>query len=43
MDTNPTASSHTYYMGASTDSSATINFYTSGANEFTCILMEIAR
>jgi len=43
IDTNPTASSHTYYMGASTDSSATINFYTSTANEFTCVLMEIAR
>ena len=43
IDTNPTASSHTYYMGASTDSSATIDFYTSNSNEFTCILMEIAQ
>lgn len=43
IDTNPTASSHTYYMGASTDSSGTINFYTSSSNEFTCILMEIAQ
>lgn len=43
IDESPTASSHTYYLGATTDSSATVYFYTEGANEFNCMLMEIAQ
>ena len=43
IDENPTASSHTYHLGATTDTSGSIYFYTEGANEFTCTLMEIAR
>ena len=43
IDTSPTASSHTYYMGASTDSGSSINFYTNSANEFNSVLMEISQ
>ena len=43
IDESPTANSHTYYLGATTDTSATVYFYTEGANEFNCMLMEIAQ
>ena len=43
IDENPTASSHTYHLGATTDTSGSIYFYTESANEFNCTLMEIAR
>jgi len=43
MDESPTGSSHTYYLGASTDLTAAIYLYTSSAQHFTSVIQEIQR
>ena len=43
MDESPTGSSHTYYLGASTDSSTTIYLYSNSTHHFTSVIQEIQR
>tara|TARA_R100001198_G_scaffold63650_1_gene37328 strand:+ start:647 stop:1246 length:600 start_codon:yes stop_codon:yes gene_type:complete len=43
MDESPSSTSHTYYAGASTDSSSAIYLYSNNALQFTSIIQEIQR
>ena len=43
MDESPSGSSHTYYLGASTDLSTYIYLYSSNAQHFTSVIQEIQR